>query len=287
MTPKRLSLLVLLLALPLALAHEPAGTPKDYCEPAPEHDVHDYAPTGGALWGFTDGNVAGDCDGDGAILDADGHSEWAAGGAFLLAEDGDGREGGALACFGETAHHPAYPEVTVESVVLGAGVSFTVVADAGALPGAGGCGDGIVEPCGPVAAGCNPLDAAITCVSSCVVPFPPGADGSYHVLVSPEGGPGHVIAKGGTGSSQIWTYLGCTGGMGTDEYFDIYVHDPWWGKPHVHYFPRDEPCPPALDPGTLSSLCLAEDPCATVWALCSAQQLCQEREERDALGDNL
>lgn len=210
---------VAMLTAPLVLAHQPMGTPKNYCEyPGWEWREHDYGPAGtiDVLGPPIDGNLGGDCDPGfslgpytpcGAIYldrpldsdpgicpaplnlpfaDRDGHSEYASDGAWLLSANG-----ASSYCFGESGHHPAYPQVEVYDFLLGAGVVFVVGADttddtiprdavyyaANSLPTGGSCGDGID-------------DVWIVCVGVCWVPFPPGLDGSYHVYV--EGTVGHV-----------------------------------------------------------------------------------------------
>ena len=206
-----------LMAAPLAFAHDPAGTPKNYCEPQSEWNVHDYgAPASGVLLqGYEDGNLGGDCDNSGwgvpsvslvecpnvvvgvsgvvyvcwdlGAADYDGHAEYARGGAWLLACNsgcGDYVPGdGALVCFGDAAHHGSFVEV--DDAALGAGAKFYVAADhndtaaqAAGLP---------EDPCGDFES-----DAGQECVGSCLVAFGPGKDGSYQVYV--EGSVGHVKA---------------------------------------------------------------------------------------------
>ena len=156
-----------LLVAPMALAHYPMGTPKYYCEPVSEWDVHDYGPpaTGLRLAGFVDGNVVGDCDYSGIsftpnspcvgfedpadplslygglcdtgypIADYDGHSEFAFGGAVLLVESGTGVHNpagsGSLYCYGEPGHHPSFPRVIAADHVYGTLITYTVGADYG------------------------------------------------------------------------------------------------------------------------------------------------------------
>jgi hypothetical protein len=190
----RLALLLLaaLLAIaPMGVAHDPVGTPKNYCEDPSEWDVHDYAPVSVRVFNFLgwDGNVVGDCDGDGLGYDFDGHYEWASGGAMLLAESGDGVTGGASACYVTTADHPVFGPFTVTDAVLGSGVSFLVGADTvNLVPPTSGpdCGDGI-------------LDATSTCIGTCTVTFTPGLDGAYFVNVGSlafPGTAGHVCTSG-------------------------------------------------------------------------------------------
>lgn len=219
MSAVRLSLLALcILSLPLAFAHSPAGTPKNYCEPVEEWGVHEYVAGGGGrvLQGFEDGNLGGDCDGltsadpgkpcagyrDPAdpltlyvalcdadvsppLADYDGHAELATGGAWLLVRTGTGEaskdpaEGaGTFYCFGELGHHSEFPTVTVHDVLLGAGAGFTVAAD---LVDLTGTGDG----CGDFQS-----DQGTRCTGTCAPTFAAGLDGSYQVYV--DGTAGHV-----------------------------------------------------------------------------------------------
>lgn len=198
--------LVVLLLLPFALAHNPAGTPKNYCEPTSEWDTHDYA------GGFAsvsvrlpnlDGNLGGDCDGSGFAVDPtgpsvtwgaadfDGHHEWSIGWARLLVNSGAGVPSpdpsvgaGTFFCFGFGGHHPAFGPVTVDDSVLGGGATFYVMADTLDLTGVGnGCGDGQVL---------GDEEGFQTCLGSCAVTFPPGLDGSYMVFVT--GIAGHIVS---------------------------------------------------------------------------------------------
>ena len=205
-----------LLAAPLAFAHSPAGTPKNYCEPeGDEWFEHEYGPpaTGRLLFGYEDGNLAGDCNpgfalgepcvgferpGDPLSLyadlcghnppfaDWDRHNEYAFGGGWLLVYSGmndpsDPNGPGTLYCYGAQGHHANYPVVTVEDLVLGQGATFTVASDYLDLTGsAGGCGDFYEE--------------SVTCVGSCAVPFPHGLDGAYRVYVH-EGTAGHIMTS--------------------------------------------------------------------------------------------
>lgn len=163
---------------PLAFAHQPAGTPKDYCEPYPDWFEHDYGALSVGQFSFVyyDGNLA-DCNGDGVPYDADGHFEYATGGAFFPV-DSFGSGGGSVGCYGLDGHHPAFGQFTVNDLALGAGTGFIVGADT--YDGTGlnpACGDGFV-------------DALSHCVGSCSVTFPPGLDGSYYVFI--DGTQGHA-----------------------------------------------------------------------------------------------
>lgn len=195
------ALVVALAAAPLALAHEPKGTPKTYCELFLEWDTHDYVPgigagaAGGAwdsnlndcdgstaihatpCYGFDDPNDplsvwAGACDTEYGYADYDGHHDLAIGGAILLAGSG------AWECYGEDAHHPASGPIAVDDAVLGSAASFTVYAERSAEP----CGDLLLDG----------SDDSVVCIGSCMVPFPPGTDGAYYVFV--QGTMGHVIS---------------------------------------------------------------------------------------------
>ena len=250
MASKQIVLCALFLtAAPFAYAHDPAGTPKNYCEPQAEWDVHDYgAPANGVLFqGYEDGNLAADCDGATSVnpgtpcagfedpadplsfyaglcdsdvnlpfADPDGHAEYALGGAWLLACDwacgDDGLGGGSTACFGDVAHHAAFPSVSVQDVVLGSGVVFDVAADhvdvvatAVGLP---------QDPCGDFE-----NDVSQGCVGECTVAFGPGRDGAYQVLV--QGTAGHVGVGGGGGGDPPQTGdLGIPGPLILNVYYN-------------------------------------------------------------------
>lgn len=153
-------------ATPLALAHFPDGTPKEFCEMAVDTYVHDYGPSNLALAaGYRDGNVLGDCNGDTIPLDFDGHAEWGPGAARLSSDTGDGATFGSLFCYGEVGHHASPPLIDVTDVVVGAPVSFVVGVDQ-----TGGCGTFLITQ-------------SVSCVSSCTPPFGPGTDGVYYVFV--------------------------------------------------------------------------------------------------------
>lgn len=205
---KLIGLGVVLAAAPLVSAHLDGtmGYPKPYCE-VTDKWVHDYGPvaSGRLLSDLTDGNVQ-DCDGDfdptnpfdwaeevaredldedgdvHELMDFDGHSEFARGGAWLLVISGDGTYG-SEACFGESGHHAYYGPIGVEDLVFGAGATFHVAADTVSIvptpPGEPSCGD-------------LQADEQTTCLSSCTVTFVPGIDGAYAVFV--EGTVGHVLA---------------------------------------------------------------------------------------------
>lgn len=166
-------------AAPLAFAHNPAGTPKNYCEDPSEWYEHDYGPLSGGQFSFVyyDGNL-GDCDGDGTLYDADGHFEYAGGGAFFPVDTGDGVNGGSLACFGTVGHHPAFGPFRIEDLVFGPTASYTVAADTYDATGLNPlCGDGF-------------MDSVATCVFTCFVTFGPGLDGAYYVYI--DGTAGHA-----------------------------------------------------------------------------------------------
>jgi hypothetical protein len=179
------SLALALATLPLALAHSPAGTPKNFCESTWDWGEHDYGPpaTGyyvrrgideywrpvgpsgapGPSLGVAsgDGNLVGDCDGDGVPGDYDLHGDWAIGGAVLQVAT--------TACSSEWGHHSMFGPISVSDVVLGYTVPFFVGVDTvGLLPGS--CGDHVV-------------DFGVSCIGTCTVTFPPGLDGTYVVFV--------------------------------------------------------------------------------------------------------
>lgn len=200
-----LGLLAIVAAVPLTFAHSPAGTPKNYCEPVTEWNMHDF--TVGrrnflVFYGY-DGNVVGDCNLDTVPGDFDGHQEWAYGGGWLLASDNlqTPESDGATVCFGAAPHHLIGATVNVADTT-GAAIAFQIGID---WPMGGGdpdpstpyaCGDGIIDPC-------DPLDFSevddVTCEANdrllpgfgslSLAGFLPGQDGSYIVFV--EGTAGH------------------------------------------------------------------------------------------------
>jgi hypothetical protein len=215
---------------PLVMAHDPAGTPKNYCEVgSAEWSVHDYAPvaSGVLIYGNEDGNLGGDCDNSGLgfepgtpcvgfedpadpltffvglcdsqldlpAADWDGHNEFAFGGAWLLVNSGDGTYNaagsGTIYCFGAEGHHSEFGPVSVVDAVLGAGATFTVAADSVDTVGS-------VDP--SQASGCGDFesDNSVDCVGTCTwteITFPAGLDGAYVVYV--QGTMGHVDGNGG------------------------------------------------------------------------------------------
>ena len=207
MVPVNVSLpsVLVLLLLPLALAHQPAGTPKNYCEPLNEWNTHDYAAgfaSASVRAPNVDGNVMGDCDGSGfgvnpngpsltyGMADFDGHHEWSVGWGRILVESGSGLPSGSpnvpsgtLFCYGLPGHHSNFGPVTVDDVVLGAGATFYVMADTVDVVGTGnGCGDGQIT---------LEAEPVTMCINTCTVTFPAGLDGSYMVVVT--GTAGHII----------------------------------------------------------------------------------------------
>lgn len=165
-----------LLAAPLALAHEPRGTPKNYCEPTSEWSVHEYGVL--PLTRHNGGGV-----GCGSL--GDGHAEYdfTGAGALILAESGTGLPSqggsGSLYCYGTWADHAPYGPATVDDLVLGSGAAFDVAADTVDVAAVGnGCGD-------------FQDDVLVSCIGTCTVPFPPGLDGAYRVYV--QGTRGHAI----------------------------------------------------------------------------------------------
>lgn len=163
---------------PMAFGHVnggPYGTPKPYCENITmDTNSHDYTALGGTakfypLAGPFDGNV-NDCDFDGMPLDFDGHSDFAVGGAFLLATDTPPVGNGATACYGESPHHPMFPNVWVFDHLIPFGIMFIVAADSDLILG-NFCGDGVAD-----------IDTGY-CFDHCQPTFPAGLDGAYYVFV--------------------------------------------------------------------------------------------------------
>jgi hypothetical protein len=191
---RRLLAVTTLLALPFASAHDPAGTPKTYCEDPAEWEYHDYTAISGVgsisvRPSAVDSNLQ-DCNANGTFFDYDGHHEWAAGWARIAVQTGP--------CSPELGHHPAFGRFVVEDNLAGRTVPYLVMADSVNLvpptdPSAPDCGDGQINPCagGPCVGG----DPVTLCVGICTVTFPPGLDGSYIVVVFTDGGPatgGHI-----------------------------------------------------------------------------------------------
>ena len=122
------------------------------------------------------------------IFDYDGHAEYARGGAWLLVTSGAGVPSadpnvgaGTVYCFGDEGHHANFATVTVDDLVLGAGVEVTVAADTVDLTGVGeGCGD-------------FESDEGATDVGTVTATFPAGLDGTYQVYV--QGTQGHVTTN--------------------------------------------------------------------------------------------
>jgi hypothetical protein len=157
-----------LMAAPAALAHDPPGTLKNYCEDPAEWNTHDYGPpaTGIFIALGQDGNIAGDCNEDGVPADYDLHIEWAIGGAWLTV-------GTVPDCNSETGHHPRFGPIRVDDAVNGNTQAFTVASDfinRAPVPDQPDCGD-------------FESDESTDCVGSCSVTFPEGLDGTYQVYV--------------------------------------------------------------------------------------------------------
>lgn len=183
--------LAALLASPLALAHTPGGMPKNYCESSFDVAQHEYVNDGAAglallnvdlappraMGPYHDGNLIGDCDGTGTLLQFDGHKEHGVSGLALLVTTPTG-PGTFNACWNEDAHHDEYPIVGVNDDALGFLTPFAVLVDSFSVT-SGSCGDGV-------------LDSFVLCLGACLVPIPPGLDGAYHVKVA--GGAGHVCS---------------------------------------------------------------------------------------------
>jgi hypothetical protein len=208
-----------LVAAPLALAHDPAGTPKNYCEVgSAEWSVHDYGPvaSGSLIYGNEDGNLGGDCSGNtsvepgvlcvGADLSALNPGDPATAVDVLNSiflgfcgseidppvadwdEHNEFAFGGAWmlvnddltqVCFGAEGHHPEFGPYSVFDNVLMDGATFTVASDTVALV-PGDCGD-------------FESDDSSDCVGSCTVTFPSGLDGAYVVYV--QGTAGHAFSS--------------------------------------------------------------------------------------------
>lgn len=184
---------LVLALLPASLAHDPPGTPRNYCEGSDEFYLHDYgAPATGLFVGLDHG-----IDSFRPLLPDDFieshppgcptvHVDYTQGGAWLHAAD--------TGCWPGPADHPSYPTIHVEDIVLGTITSFSVGGDHSRVPPLVGpdCGDGIIEPCdssGP-SPDCNQHDWFADCISWCTVAMPPGVDGKYTVFV--QGTQGHV-----------------------------------------------------------------------------------------------
>ena len=211
-----------LLAVPLALAHEPAGTPDRFCTgPTLTHDYG--AGPGNLIWNYQDGNlqecgytatfdgtitdlegneVADLCDPIRPICDADRTADWdheleyANGGAVFAARDPASTD-----CWDIPAHHSEFPTVYAKDVVLGSSVEVAVTSNWAptGLDAQFPCGDNVVDPCDPTNPAevpdvtCNPRDQRVRGNGSGTpVPFSAGQDGAYDVFVGPGFG-GHVM----------------------------------------------------------------------------------------------
>ena len=203
------------LAAPLALAHEPAGTPDRFCTgPA---NVHDYGPSTGSIiitfwdgnaeecqdvpelqpfWPCTDptvGTLAEDVCAQNTPVDYDREQEYGIGGALLAAQ-----EPASLDCWNTPAHHPVNPVVYAEDLAFGSDVRIVVSAD-WSRDASWGCGDSNHEACDyddpaePPGVTCNPLDQEVEGVGTgTYAPFGPGEDGTYVVFVWQPHTQGHV-----------------------------------------------------------------------------------------------
>jgi hypothetical protein len=165
-----LALAAALVAAPLALAHDPAGTPKNYCEDPSEWNVHDYAPpaSGHLIFLGQDGNIGGDCDGDGIPADYDLHIEFAFGGGWLTAAT-------VPECNSEIGHHPMFGPFGAYDTVHGDTITITVAADT----------INAVPPTDPAAPNCGDFetDEHTVLFPYGIVTFPCGLDGTYVVYV--------------------------------------------------------------------------------------------------------
>ena len=178
-----LLLLAVTLAVPFTGAHPMGvGLPKTVCESPRDMPQHEYGPpaTGLVIALGQDGAVP-PCPAWDPTWD--GHLEFAAGGAWLLACDfscGAGYGDGALTCWGAWSDHAPSPTVTVDDAALLV-VGFEVWADRISLfPQVPECGD-------------FEADAHVVCVNACQIPFGPGLDGSYAIYV--QGTTGHVFSS--------------------------------------------------------------------------------------------
>jgi hypothetical protein len=214
-----------LMAAPLVMAHDPAGTPNTQCELQSEWNTHDYgAPASGVLLqGYEDGNLD-DCDNSGVVVgpapgrpcpstdpslawdeeievapgvwicfdrtaDFDGHAEYARGGAWILVNTGNGVPS-------------ADPNVGAGTEYCygdeGHHAEFGPVTVNDVVLGAGAtftvAADNVDLT--TVGEGCGDFesDNGVDCVGTCTsaeITFPAGLDGSYQVYV--QGTLGHVV----------------------------------------------------------------------------------------------
>lgn len=200
--------LLFLLVAPLALAHEPAGTPKTHCEDPSEWSTHDYA-TGlpqpsqakqlqeavqEAVADLPlrsmlsvpderprDGNLS-DCNGDLLPIDFDHHFEFGYGIAVLAV---DSSPASAYCLRGQEAHHPSVGLISIQDALHGSQLDFTVAVDTIDL---------IPDTHGGPQCGDFQDDQASVCFSSCLVTFIPGLDGAYHVYPGLTATMGHITS---------------------------------------------------------------------------------------------
>lgn len=229
----RRSLLVaavlMLVAPPVAYGHRaggPAtdgtmGTVKAYCEMKVANDrrVHDYGRSipGFNYVGLQDGYLF-DCNEDG-VIDGDGHAEYAAGGAVLLAWDGDGASAGTIACWKARSDHTPRVRITVTDVARRGDVEFRVSADHSRAPVPfPDCGDNILEPCNPTPPAPSnlppPMNGVEDALNRLVYDlFNSGelCNPNDHILIVPAAGPGSVnnsaipvFDPGADGSYTVW-----------------------------------------------------------------------------------
>lgn len=179
-----LILVVLAIASPLGsgiLVESPA--PRVHCEGDSGRRHHPYVVGAAPDPWPVDGSIFRCAYGDGSW---DGHYEFGVGGAWLMAEEGDGVTGGSLACWGAPADHPAARWSGIFVDERGAPFSFfRVHVDAvnngpAPAPGEPDCGDG-------------ESDASALCLAYCQPPFWAGLDGAY--VVTPEGTHGVVSSE--------------------------------------------------------------------------------------------
>ena len=272
-----------LLLAPLGTLADQAvlGIPDHTCQGPGEWNVHDYGPvvTGTAPPVARDGNLE-ECrvgawlepEGDACMAlddgglvhqmacasdrpaDFDGDAEYAAGGAILVADSGDGSTYGGLACLDTAGHHPQAGRVSVIDA-SGLVVPFTVSADHAnptlpRVPDQIDCGDGVIQPCdaeppagsnlpSPASTAvdavsgilwsltedvCTSGDTSVVCRGSCVVEFSPGANGAYVVIIGSGGdeGPAPLATQGHvySGPAETGIDLGIPGPLALSVFWN-------------------------------------------------------------------
>lgn len=168
-----------LLSLPAGLAHEPAGTPKPYCESTDaERAVHEYTLSAAGIIVYLFDGAIEDCGGGPAsiLFDGDGHWEHALGGAQVYFWGGTVGDGGSWWCHGVLPDHVGMSTVTVVDE-SGEPVPFLVGAEQSFIHDF--CGDG-------------EDDVYQECLGSCAITLGSSMDGAYRVYVL-GGTKGHVV----------------------------------------------------------------------------------------------